>query len=303
MKEIRILLMILFLIPALAGCMRDAGTEAIPGFDSGVTPGSWVLIPASEFASGLHNHATKVDNDYEIMATHVTNSQYAAYLNDALAKGTIKIVDDKVMGPYPGERFDGYNHEFPVKKGDKLHVPLKAQGLAIEFDGKTFTVKPGRENHPVVQVTWFGAKAFCDFFGWRLPTEIEWEKAARGTDTRSYPWGDEITPAHANYYAGYDPFEKGFGKQGTTTPVGFYNGRIYDGFQTVDNRSPYGLYDMAGNVWQWAGDDYPDTHYRWMRGGSKANYDYNLRVYARNSSGPDYHSISVGFRAARDPKR
>jgi formylglycine-generating enzyme required for sulfatase activity len=57
---------------------------------------------------------------------------------------------------------------------------------------------------------------------------------------------------------------------------------------------------MAGNVWQWTGDDYPDMHYRWMRGGSHANYDYDVCVWSRNSAGPEHYAVSVGFRCARD---
>jgi formylglycine-generating enzyme required for sulfatase activity len=82
--------------------------------------------------------------------------------------------------------------------------------------------------------------------------------------------------------------------------VGYYNGRQYDNYSTEDAKNPYGLYDMAGNVWQWTGDIYKDTHLRYMRGGSFSNYEYNLRVWARNSAGPDYCDINVGFRCARD---
>jgi len=91
-----------------------------------------------------------------------------------------------------------------------------------------------------------------------------------------------------------------YGKLGNTTPVGFYNGQSYDGYQTLDSPSPYGLYDMGGNVWQWMGDDYHDQHYRMMRGGSFYSYEVDLRVWKNNSAGPQYYSPSVGFRCARD---
>jgi formylglycine-generating enzyme required for sulfatase activity len=153
-------------------------------------------------------------------------------------------------------------------------------------------------------VTWFGAKAYCEFYGWRLPTEVEWEKAARGTelvDGRGlpFPWGTEIKGNNANYYSSFDLFEKMSGKLGNTTPVGFYNGKTYQGYQTLDSPSPYGLYDMAGNVWQWMGDIYPDQHYRYMRGGSFYSYEVDLRVWKRNSAHPAYYSPQVGFRCAR----
>jgi len=178
-------------------------------------------------------------------------------------------------------------------------MPLGKPGLRIRFDGETFKVDEGFENHPVTTVTWFGAKAYCDFYGWRLPTEIEWEKAARGPDGRAYPWGDEIALNQANFYSTRHVFAKAFGEFVNTTPAGYFGGRKIDGYQTADGRSPYGLYDMAGNVWQWCGDDYPDMHLRYMRGGSYANYEYNLRVWARNSAAPDYHGVNVGFRCAR----
>jgi formylglycine-generating enzyme required for sulfatase activity len=303
MKKLSFLGLTLTLL--LAGCASNgaAATPPLPKIETGIDPEAWALIPAGEFLKGQHNEEVMVDYDYEMMVTDVTNAQYARYLNEALAKGTVKIVDGQVVGYWPGDPFDGYDHEMKIEAGDWIHVPLEDPGLRISFDGERFTAKPGYENHPMVLVSWFGAYAYCDFYGWRLPSEIEWEKAARGTDGRAYPWGNFIERNNANYYSSYDLFEKIFGKQGDTTPVGFYNGKTYDGYQTLDSPSPYGLYDMAGNVWQWTGDDYPYVHYRYMRGGSKMDYEYNLRTWARNSAGPDYYSPSVGFRCARDPAR
>lgn len=97
-----------------------------------------------------------------------------------------------------------------------------------------------------------------------------------------------------NYYSSHDIFEKMLGKQGDTMPVGFYNGMTYNGFLTIDSPSPYGLYDMAGNVWQWIGDVYEGAHYCTLRGGSKADYAYNMRVRTRNNASPGYHSPNVG---------
>lgn len=280
------------------GAESGAG-EPLPVVETGVDPGAWVTIPAGEFLLGLHEYDTLVDYDYEMMVTDVTNIQYARYLNEALATGSIKIMDDKVVGYYPGDEFHAHEHEEEISAGDYVHIPLADGGLRIDFDGQGFSPKTGFEDHPMVLVSWFGAKAYCEYYAWRLPSEIEWEKAARGEDARPFPWGEEIARNNANFYSSHDVFEKIWGGAGGTTPVGFYNGKTYIDYETLNSPSPYGLYDMAGNVWQWTGDVYDNQHYRYMRGGSKENYGYNLRVWTRNSAGPSYYSPSVGFRCAR----
>ncbi len=301
MKNIFYIFLSLFLMLNLCcNAQKNPQTEEIPFLDTGISAELWVKIPAGEYLKGQHRHETMIEKDYEIMATDVTNKQYARYLNEALANGTIKIIDDQVMGYYKGDPFDGFKHEFEITAGDKLHMNLIEPGIRIKFDGKSFTVVTGFKNHPVTFVTWFGANSYAEFYGWRLPTENEWEKAARGTDGRTFPWGEEISAKVANYLSSHTLFEKILGENTTTTPVGFYNGKTHNGFETVNNMSPYGLYDMAGNVWEWCGDDYPKVHYRYMRGGSRTNYEYNLFTWARNSAGPDFYSMYVGFRCARD---
>lgn len=267
--------------------------------ETGVDTDRWVTVPAGEFYSGQHDYMVSIGESYEIMVTHVTNAQFADYLGEALEAGWVELVDKQVVGYYPGDEYHGAEHEERIPAGDWLHVPLEDPGLRLQRTESGFLPLEGYENHPVVNITWFGAKAYCEFYGWHLPTELEWEKAARGDDTRPYPWGWEIEKNNANFYSSHDIFEKTFGKLGDTTPVGFYNGGTYAGYETIDSPSAYGLYDMAGNVWQWTGDVYEDQHYRYMRGGSKMDYAYYLRVWMRNSAAPYYHSPSVGFRCAR----
>jgi formylglycine-generating enzyme required for sulfatase activity len=299
MKPYKYLLILLTMI--LAGCVSNVSdTPTPPQFDPGINPDAWASIPAGEFLMGLHEHETNVDYNYEIMVTDVTKAQYADYLSRALADGSIKIRDEQIVGYYPGDQFHAYEHELEIRAGDWPHLPLNDPGLRLDFDGSTFTPQNGYENHPATMVTWFGAQAYCEYFGYRLPTEVEWEKAARGTDGRPFPWGDEIETRNANYYSSHDIFEKIIGGLGDTTPVGFYNGSTLEDYTTLDSPSPYGLYDMAGNIWQWTGDVYENQHYRYMRGGSKDTYAYNLRVWTRNSAGPEYYSPGVGFRCARD---
>jgi len=283
----------------LCGCAAQAPVTPPPKIETGADPEAWAQVPAGEFLMGPPNHKTPIDYDYEIMVTLATNAQYARYLNAALAAGKVKITAGKAIGYYTGDRFHGYRHEKKIEAGDWLHVPLTDKELRLAFDGKAFTAKAGYENHPMTLVTWFGAKAYCEFYGWRLPTEAEWEKAARGADGRPFPWGNEIARSNANFYSSHDPFEKILGALGDTTPVGFYIGKTYDGYQTLDSPSPYGVYDMAGNVWQWTGNIYQGVHYRYLRGGSKADYGYDLRAWTRNSARPDYYSPNVGFRCVR----
>ncbi len=309
----------LFLLALLvSGCTTTNAQEiTAPYFDPGVDPNAWVTIPAGEYPSGQMSHMVFVDT-FKIMVTDVTVAQYAEFLNEALAAGVIHVGDFEIHegenirqvhgvgGYYEGEPFDGYDHEEEIKAGDKIYVPFVEDGsLRLSFDGTTFTPDEAYANHPMTMVSWFGANAYCEYYGARLPKELEWEKAARGTELIGeyglpYPWGEEIDGHYANYYASSDPYEKVFGKLGSTTPVGFFNGKTYDGFTTHDAASPYGLYDMAGNVWQWMGDDYPDQHYRHMRGGSYYSYEIDLRVWKFNSAGPDYYSPAVGFRCAQD---
>lgn len=299
MKLIRTL-SLLILILSLAACSSPELPQSTQPIDTGVDPNAWVTIPAGEFLFGQHEAETDVPYDYEIMVTHVTNAQYAAYLNQALADGTLKISGEQVVGYYPGDAFHGKKHEVEISAGDWPHYPVNAKGTRIQYSGGQFQPLPGYENHPAVMVSWFGALAYCQAQGGSLPTEVEWEKAARGSaDNRAYPWGNFLERNQANYYSSSDIFEKVMGKGGETTPVGFYNGQTYAGYATLDGASPYGLYDMAGNAWQWTAGITPGTHDRYLRGGSKLDYGYNLRLWTRNSVRPDYEGPSIGFRCAR----
>ena len=304
--------------------------EPPPYIDTGIDPKAWVTIPAGKFPYGQQSVIIDIDYDYEMMVTDVTVEQYAKFLNEVLASGEatigeVEIFADRgdiswtvegVKGYYPGDHFDGYRHEEEVLPGDKIYIPLsdaKSDSyldlLRLSQDGNTFTPIPGYENHPMTMVTWFGANAYCEYYGYRLPLEREWEKAFRGTEVNEtgdglpFPWGYEIHGNNANYYASSDPYEAMYGKLGSTTPVGFYNGKTYtlagEKYETIDSASPYGLYDMAGNVWQWMGDDHHNQHYRILRGGSFFTYEVDLRNWKENSVAPYHYDPDVGFRCAR----
>ncbi len=298
----------------LASCRQVPGGGApvdlnapIPVYNTGVDPDSWVVIPSGPFLQGQAADPASIDYDYEMMVTDVTVSQYVDFLNKALADGTIKISGDQVVGFYPGDMFHGVKHEVEIAAGDYLLIPLDDPASPFTFAAASvgvqpqpFTAKIGLENHPMTNVSWFGAWTYCGYYGARLPTELEWEKAARGSeDDRPFPWGYDIARDNANFYASRDPFEDmgSFGSH--TSPVGFYNGRIYAGYQTLNSASPYGLYDMAGNVWQWTGNVYEGQSYRYLRGGSKDTDDMDMRIWERNNATPTYYSPGVGFRCVR----
>jgi formylglycine-generating enzyme required for sulfatase activity len=285
----------------LASCARVDLNAPMPVYDTGIDPNAWTQIPAGEFHYGQADDIESTDA-YQIMLTDVTAAQYATFLNKALAASYVKVDGNQIAGYYPGDPFHGVKHEIEIKAGDWPFIPLNDSSQRIKFDGQTFIAQSGYELHPMTEVTWFGAWGYCKYYGWRLPTEKEWEKAARGSqDARPFPWGWDLQPSNANFYASRDPFENMnfFGSR--TSPIGFYNGQTYDGYLTLESSSPYGLYDMAGNVWQWVGDVQPQPGFsdRLMHGGSKDTYDMELRVWVRNSAPPMYHGPGVGFRCAR----
>jgi formylglycine-generating enzyme required for sulfatase activity len=197
--------------------------------------------------------------EYWIGRAPVTNDQFARFVR---ATGHKTTAERQGNGwAWTGEKWE------QVKGVDWLHP------------GGPTTSSAGKGNHPVVQVSWDDAQAFCEWAGLALPTEEQWEKAARGTDGRIWPWGNEPpTAGHCNFNWNV----------GDTTPVGQYS---------PQGDSPFGCVDMAGNVWEWTTSWYDPTQSgRVLRGGS---WDLNLRlarVSFRFNFTPDLANLNFGFR-------
>ena len=235
------------------------------------------LIPAGTFVMGSEDglpNETPVHkiylNAYYIGKTEVTNAEYYQFW---LADGE-----------------DNSEHT-PISYGDEF--------------GEWPNIAKTKPNYPVIGVSWHAAVAYAEWSGARLPTEAEWEKAARGTDARRWPWGNTFskhitrTTIHANVWNGKDRAHQ-------LAPVGNY----------PTGASPYGAHDLAGNVWEWVTDWYSETYYhrspdrnpkgpevgsrRVVKGGSWLNLERLARCTTRIGQYPAIGTSFIGFRLAKD---
>jgi len=146
---------------------------------------------------------------------------------------------------------------------------------------KNFEVPPGKEKHPVVEISYFEAEEYCKAQGKRLPSGLEYEKAARGTDGRVYPWGGTFRKEDVNSLES---------ERSDTVAVGSHAG----------NKSPYGVMDMVGNVWEWVETwEGKSKQYRFVMGGSYFDDKEQCKVFSSLRSIPDDTHPYIGFRCAK----
>ena len=271
----------LLLLLAVSAFAADAPKVINEGY------GDFLIVPAGSFKMGDNFgdgesrerpvHQVYLDTFY-IAKFEVTNADWKKFQNDP-------AYDDVKLWP-------------TGRVVPKDQSPYWTQ--AMNHGGAT----PGSDKYPVLGVNWDAATAYCNWLSmktgkkYRLPTEAEWEKAARGTDQRRFPGGNTIDYDHANY-AGAQQFDTG--KEVGSYPKG---------------ASPYGAMDMAGNVMEWCQDWYSRGYYavsakknpqgpekgayRVLRGGSFFFEGQDLRSYARSGAWPSFQAFRmVGFRAAR----
>jgi formylglycine-generating enzyme required for sulfatase activity len=261
--------------------------------------GDFVYVPAGPFRMGDNFgngesrerpvHVVDLDAFY-IGKYEVTNGDFRKFRDDAA---------------YEDPKFWPSGRVVP-----KDQVPYWSQ--AQNHGGGT----PGSDDYPVIGVNWDSAVAYCNWLSartgrkYRLPTEAEWEKAARGTDQRRFPWGNEIDRSYANY--------TGAQEYDTVRISGFYDGSQRGELKTRANASPYGAFDMAGNVMEWCQDWYSRSYYsvsprknpqgpengayKVVRGGTFFMDPFDLRSYGRSAAWPSFQAHRmIGFRAVREP--
>jgi formylglycine-generating enzyme required for sulfatase activity len=306
-RRLRVAAFVGFSVAVLFACARPAPPLASeprvvapePGASVNDGHGDYVYVPAGSFEMGDHFgdglprerpvHVAELDAFY-IGKFEVSNGEWTTFRDDP---------------GYDDPRFWPNGHVVP-----RDQIPYWTQ--ENNHGGGT----PGTEAYPALGVNWDAATAYCAWLSdrtgklYRLPTEAEWEKAARGSDHRRYPWGQTIDHTFANF-VGAQPFD-------TVQPAGYYDGSLRGEQRTHSNASPYGAFDMAGNVMEWCQDWYgrdyyaasprenprgPETGaYRVLRGGSFFVEGFELRSHARSAAWPSLQAHRmIGFRPVREP--
>lgn len=273
-------IVLILIISTIYGCNRTKEAENAENSDQ-------VFIPAGPFLMGNSKESSLSDqapvhqvylDAYYIDKYEVTVREYERFI---IANGYRK-------------------RKFWTKEGWDYIQQNQVQGYlstghpyAVGVNHKLYS----GPNQPVIGISWYEADAYCRWAGRRLPTEAEWEKAARGQEGFLYPWGNEMNFANISHLVTN-------GKR--TIPVGSLSG----------GASPYSVMDMAGNVWEWCSDWYDESYYsrsppqnpqgpttgayRILRGGSWGSTRLQLQSTYRSYNNPVHKDFNIGFRCAKD---
>lgn len=257
-----------------------------------------IKIPAGVYSSGENGLEKYIEYDYMMMKYPVTNSQYIEYLKEASENGDITITSQSVTGYYKGDKnwpvgiyefvdFDDTESRTGFNPPNELVIKWRWVGAKQER----------YDNHPITEVTWFGANAFAEYYGMRLPTKEEWEKAARANTSHIFSWGIDFDSTKVNFKDSGDIYDN------DTTPVGFYNGDN----NTTNSYSPYGIYDMTGNIWEWTDSWKDQSPGKILKGGSwkskhnseKEHSELHIWFEPNNGYSPNNSSSEIGFRCIK----
>jgi formylglycine-generating enzyme required for sulfatase activity len=284
----------------------DPATADCDDLDPSITPDVEVFVPGGSFVRGATGPA---EADVQ-PARDIALSPYCIDVREVTNDDFVQLLTDRANAGAPNQ--DDQGRPLFDFEDDDDDVPER-----IIDEGGAYRVADGYGDHPVVEVYHWGAEAYCASRAGSLPTEAQWEKAARGTTPQTYPWGEAAPDCTlGNLRPGVE------GPQGPppcvddTVAVGSY----------ASGASPYGALDMAGNVAEWVHDWYRDDYYatspdtdptgpdsgwsdmlpggggeaRITRGGSYGQGDYSLRVFHRYVEPADGTSNGVGFRCVRE---
>jgi len=255
------------------------------------------LIPEGNFVMGGEDddlklvapfHEVYVDAFY-MDVYEITNEQFSRFLND--------------VKPSEGKNNKRWNW-LVIRDDLETEERFSWWPTEIIYENGKYIALEGHKNHPVLTVSWYAADEYCKWAGKRLPTEAEWERAARGgLKKKRFPWGDEIP-------TGGLIFDRVWNDNIQAAPTGPVGNYLPNG---------YGLYDMAGNVWEWVYDWFDPKYYeksppqnpkgpdsgdlKVLRGGAWHNHAMALRVAIRNTEDPMATSDGVGFRCAKDAEK